>query len=70
MPTFKVGDRQIRFISSDGKRFTKTFHSSAAAARALKGWKAAGGRIAGTGVLGYNSKRGGRKYLQRSKRYS
>ena len=44
MPKFKKGDPQLTFTRKDGKKFTKTYHSVSASKRALKGWKANGGK--------------------------
>lgn len=44
MPKFKKGDPQALFERRDGGLFKKTFHSVAAAKRALAGYRAAGGR--------------------------
>lgn len=43
MPRFKKGDPQVTFKRKDGKLFKKTFHTPAAARKAVKGWRANGG---------------------------
>jgi len=64
MPRFKAGDPQVVFIARDGRKFTKTFHSRTAAAKAVVGWRKAGGRIshltAFSGARRYLGSRGSR----------
>jgi len=57
MPKFKIGDPQLVFIRKDGKTFTKTFHSRETKNKAAKGWKAAGGTIAGVSLFGKKYRR-------------
>ena len=43
MPKFRHGDAQVTFRRKDGRKFTKTYHSHSAAARAIRGWRNSGG---------------------------
>ena len=52
MPKFKWGAPQVTFRKRNGSKFTKTYHSRSAAAKSVKAYRSAGGKVVGTGIFG------------------
>lgn len=52
MPKFKKGAPQVIFRKRNGSKFTKTYHSRTAAAKSVKAYRSAGGKVVGTGMFG------------------